>query len=71
MDALITCTNNHGTFRTTGYGLDRTISQCLPTSVIAMRDQMERLNPGTDYSDVHSVAEFLIMVADITSPVPG
>jgi hypothetical protein len=71
MDALITCTNDHGTFRTTGYGLDRTIGQCLPASVNSLRDQMERLNPGTDYSDVHSVSEFLIMVADITSPVSG
>ncbi len=60
----ITLTNAHGTFTTTAYGLDQTITRHLPASVNDMRERLSELNPELDYSDIHYVSEGLVMLAD-------
>jgi hypothetical protein len=60
----ITLTNAHGTFTCKSYELDARISRHMPASVNDLQAKMEALNPAFDYSDVHYVSEFLIMLAD-------
>ncbi len=66
----ITLTNAHGTFTTTGLGLDLAMIEHLPNSVNGLRDKMaERLDGmEIDHSDVHSVTAFLVMFADMDYP---
>lgn len=61
----ITLTNAHGTFTCNGYQLDREIRRQLPASVNDLRGTMKDVSyPATEeYADIHSVGEFLIMLA--------
>jgi hypothetical protein len=68
MVGKITLTNDHGTFATTGMGLDRVISTYLPASVNDLRAIAEERNPEINYSDVNDVSSFLIMLADMDYP---
>jgi hypothetical protein len=36
----------------------------LPASVNDLSGVMSEINPGADYSDIHYVSEFLVMIAD-------
>jgi len=62
--AEITVTNGHGTFTATPAAVDRAIMRHLPGSVLGLRKVVGEINPGADYSDVHGVAEPLVMIAD-------
>jgi hypothetical protein len=65
----ITLTNAHGTFTTTASGLDLEIARRLPASPNDLREAMGWAVGGDiDYSDVHDVAAFLIMFADMDYP---
>ena len=66
-------TNNHGEFTTTGYGLDRAIALYLPASPDDLRKVMAESTgrPPEYYYDVHSVGEFLMMLADADFPSGG
>jgi hypothetical protein len=69
----VTITNAHGTFTTTALGLDLVMAKYLPASVNGLATYMEELtgHAATEayYSDVHSVSEFLVMIADGEYPV--
>jgi hypothetical protein len=64
----ITLTNDHGTFTTTGLGLDLVISAHLPASPNGLREVLADRCPDLDYSDIHSAAEALVMIADMDYP---
>jgi hypothetical protein len=64
----ITLTNDHGTFTTTGIGLDLVISAHLPASPNGLREVLAERCPDLDYSDIHSAAEALVMIADMDYP---
>jgi hypothetical protein len=65
----ITLTNTHGTFTTSGMGLDREIENRLPASPNSLRyDYAGGANAHEDYSDVVDVAAFLTMFADMDYP---
>jgi hypothetical protein len=64
----ITLTNAHGTFTTTGLGLDLVISEQLPASPNGLREVLAERCPEIDYSDIHSVTEALVMIADMDYP---
>jgi hypothetical protein len=65
--AKFTVTNAHGTFTTVGSGLDLAMLRYLPASPDQLREVMSDAT-GLDYSDIHSVSEFLIMLADADPP---
>lgn len=67
MSERIKLFNGHGEFSADGYGLDKAIRLYLPASVNDLRDTFSAA-VGTGYEDVHSVGEFLIMLADIGYP---
>ena len=60
----ITLTNAHGTFTCTPGELDLAVMRHLPASVNGLWTAMEEINPKADYSDVRTVSEFLVMLAD-------
>jgi hypothetical protein len=64
----ITLTNAHGTFTTTGLGLDLVLSAHLPASPNQIRAELASRCPDIDYSDIHSVTEALVMIADMDYP---
>lgn len=64
MEVTITLTNAHGTFTASPGALDLAVMRYLPASVNGLWTVMEEINPGPDYSDVRSVTEFLVMIAD-------
>ena len=65
----ITMTNAHGTFATTGYGLDRAIATYLPASPNELRRTVSDAfgyGPEAEYAaDVSTVSELLIMLAEL------
>lgn len=67
MSTQITLTNKHGDFTTSGYGLDCALTAYLPASPNDLRKIVEDAT-GLDYSDVHYVSEFLIILADLDFP---
>jgi|ERR1017187_5358839 hypothetical protein len=64
----ITLTNDHGTFTTTGLGLDLVIAEQLPASPNGLREVLADRCPDIDYSDIHSATEALVMIADMDYP---
>lgn len=54
--------DDHGTFETDTFYLDRAIEQYLPSSARALRCHVQEAT-GLDYSDVHDVSTFLFIIA--------
>lgn len=67
---LIMMSNAHGTFTTTGMGLDLEIASRLPNSPECLRGALATHTglPRETYADVHTVTELLIMFADTEYP---
>lgn len=63
MPSTLTLTSRHGTFTTDTFTLEQAITKFLPASVNDMRGLMSELVPELDYTDVHYVSEFLIILA--------
>jgi hypothetical protein len=59
---VIRIRNGHGEFLATVEAVDQGIAEFLPASPDELRAVMLRLVPDGDYSDVHSVTEFLVMI---------
>ena len=57
----------HGTFKATAYQMDRAMVEYLPASVNSLR-KVVNARTGLDYSDVHEVSTFLVMLASFESP---
>lgn len=55
----------HGYYRCTAAELDAQMAKQLPASVNQLRDRLSEQVPDIDYSDVHTVTEFLVIFADI------
>lgn len=60
---MITFDSKHGQYATDAYSLDEAIRRYLPASVNDLQTIMAEREPELDYSDIHSVSEFLIMLA--------
>jgi hypothetical protein len=55
----------HGWFQTTAYRFDLLIERYLPASPQGLRQQIEERSPEIDYSDVHTVTECLMILAEL------
>lgn len=62
MSSEITLTNAHGTFTTDAFTLEQAIIKYLPCSINDVRELFRELLPDLDYSDVHHLPEFLIIL---------
>lgn len=56
----------HGYFPATPYQVDKAIRKHLPASPLGLRNIVE-LQTNLDYSDVHEVAAFLVILASFES----
>ena len=65
---LVSVSNAHGTFTCTPEALDAAMAHYLPTSCRGLRVVIGDRNPGTDYEDVRTVTELLVMLADMDHP---
>ncbi|MEU9605441.1 hypothetical protein [Streptomyces sp. NPDC048057] len=60
----------HGQFQTSAEGFDRLIAQYLPASVESLRAQLQKFSDeehgaGIDYSDLTTVTECLLVLAEL------
>lgn len=64
MSSTIRLKNDYGEYLVTGEDTDDAIARFLPASVNGLREVMTGIAPAGDgYAKIHSVTEFLIMIA--------
>lgn len=61
---IVMLLHGHGTFNCTTQELDAAIDKYLPNRVVDMRVLIEE-RTGVSYTDVHSISECLIVLADL------
>jgi hypothetical protein len=60
---MITLTNRHGRFEASAFLVEQAIVKFLPASVNDMRQLFKDLGYREDYSDVHYISEWLVIIA--------
>lgn len=67
-DELSLYITGRGSYRVTAGAFDRAMRRYLPASPADLRTTCEELWPEEDYSQVHTVTEFLMILAVHTEP---
>ena len=62
-EGMITLNNRHGTFSANAFLVEQAIMKFLPASVNDMRQLFKDLGYQEDYSDVHYISEWLVIIA--------